>query len=89
MTEPEKERSRKKFYNDAFREVFSNVGLVKSLLTDFVGEDWISLIDFSTMKVEPSTFIGISEDKRESDLLLEFSLKGNTRILIFNTSWLM
>jgi len=38
MTEPEKERSRKKFYDDAFREVFSNVNLVKSLLTDFVGE---------------------------------------------------
>ena len=83
MTELEKERSRKKFYNDAFREVFSNVNLVKSLLTHFVEDDWVKLIDFSTMKVKPSTFIGISEDKRESDLLLEFSLKNDTKILIF------
>ena len=59
------------------------MNLVKSLLTGFVEEDWVNLIDFSTMKVKPSTFIGISEDKRESDLLLEFSLKNNTKILIF------
>ena len=83
MPEPEKEGSTKKFYDEAFREVFSNVNLVKSLLTDFVGEDWVTLIDFSTMKVKASTFKGISEDKRESDLLLEFSLKDNTKILIF------
>ncbi len=83
MTEPEKERSRKKFYADAFKEVFSNVNIVKSLLTDFVGEHWVTLIDFTTMKVKPSTFMGISEDKRESDLLLEFSLQNDTKILIF------
>ena len=83
MTEQEKERSRKKFYDDSFREVFSNVSLVKSLLTNFVEENWVTLIDFSTMKVKTSTFKGISEDKRESDLLLEFSLKDNTKILIF------
>jgi len=56
---------------------------VKSLLTDFVGEHWVTLIDFTTMKIKPSTFIGISDDKRESDLLLEFTLKNNTKILIF------
>ena len=83
MIESEKERSRKKFYDDSFREVFSNVSLVKSLLTNFVEENWVTLIDFSTMKVKTSTFKGISEDKRESDLLLEFSLKDNTKILIF------
>ncbi len=83
MIESEKERSRKKFYDDSFREVFSNVSLVKSLLTNFVEENWVTLIDFSTMKVKTSTFKGISEDKRESDLLLEFLLKDNTKILIF------
>ena len=56
---------------------------MKSLLTNFIEENWVTLIDFSTMKVKTSTFKGISEDKRESDLLLEFSLKDNTKILIF------
>ena len=56
---------------------------MKSLLTNFVEENWVTLIDFSSMKVKTSTFKGISEDKRESDLLLEFSLKDNTKILIF------
>ena len=83
MSEAGKGKRTRNFYDDSFREVFSNVSVVKSLLTDFVGEDWVTLIDFSTMKVKTSTFKGISEDKRESDLLLEFSLKDNTKILIF------
>ena len=47
----------KKFYNDAFKEVFSKVKLVESLLKDFAHEDWVKLIDFSSMKIKTSTFI--------------------------------
>ena len=54
----EKESSKKKFYDDSFREVFSNVSLVKSLLTNFIEENWVALIDFSTMKIKTSTFKG-------------------------------
>lgn len=73
----------KKFYNDAFIEIFSHVRFVKSLLQDFVHEHWVSLIDFSRMKVTKSQFTGISEDKREADLLLNFPTKQNTDIFIF------
>ena len=73
----------KKFYNDAFIEIFSDVRFVKSLLRDFVHESWVNLIDFSHMEVTKSQFTGISEDKREADLLLKFSIKENADIFIF------
>ena len=73
----------KKFYNDAFIEIFSNVRFVKSLLQDFVHESWVSLVDFSRMEVTKSQFTGISEDKREADLLLKFTIKEKADIFIF------
>ena len=67
----------RKFYDEAFLEVFSNKKIVKSLLQDFVKEEWVELIDFSSMKAEKSVFKGIDESKKESDLLLKFKLKKN------------
>ena len=63
----------KKFYNDAFIEIFSNIRFVKSLLQDFVHEPWVEFINFTNMEVTKSQFTGISEDKREADLLLKFT----------------
>ena len=73
----------KKFYNDAFIEIFAHKRFVKSLLKDFVHEPWVDLVDFSRMEVTKSRFTGISDDKREADLLLKFSIKENTNIFIF------
>ena len=73
----------KKFYNDAFIEIFSNVRFVKSLLHDFVHESWVSLVDFSHMEVAKSQFTGMSEDKRETDLLLKFAIKEKADLFIF------
>ena len=56
-------------------EIFSNRKIVQSLLEDFVKEQWVELIDFSSMKAEKSVFKGISDSKRESDLLIKFRLK--------------
>ena len=44
-------------------------------MEDFVKEQWVELIDFSSMKAEKSVFKGISDSKRESDLLIKFKLK--------------
>lgn len=44
----------RKFYDEAFMEVFSNKKIVKSLLEDFVKEQWVDLIDFSSMKATKS-----------------------------------
>ena len=69
------EEKDRKFYDEAFMEIFSNRKIVKSLLEDFVKEQWVELIDFSSMNAEKSVFKGISDSKRESDLLIKFRLK--------------
>ncbi len=66
----------RKFYDEAFMEVFTNRKVVESLLVDFVHEEWVGLIDFSSMEAEKSVFKGIDDSKRETDLLLRFSLKS-------------
>jgi len=65
----------RKFYDEAFMEVFTNKKIVKSLLEDFIKEQWVDLIDFSSMKATKSVFKGIDDSKKESDLLLKFELK--------------
>ena len=57
-------------------EIFSNRKIVQSLLEDFVKEEWVELIDFSSMEATKSVFKGISDSKKESDLLLKFNLKN-------------
>jgi len=69
------EEKDRKFYDEAFMEIFSNRKIVKSLLENFVKEQWVELIDFSSMNAEKSVFKGISDSKRESDLLIKFRLK--------------
>ena len=69
------EEKDRKFYDEAFMEIFSNRKIVQSLLEDFVKEQWVELIDFSSMNAEKSVFKGISDSKRESDLLIKFRLK--------------
>ena len=73
----------KKFYNDAFKEIFGNMDFVKSLLQDFIGEDWVQLIDFTGMKEIKSDFTGILDKQRESDLLLEFPLNKKSKDYVF------
>ncbi len=75
----------RKFYDEAFMEVFTNKKIVKSLLVDFVHEDWVDLIDFSSMDAEKSVFKGIDDSKRETDLLLRFALNKveNENLFIF------
>ena len=65
----------RKFYDEAFTEIFSNRKIIESLLRDFVGEPWVSQIDFNTMSIRKSVFKGIRKVKRESDLLITFQLK--------------
>ncbi len=49
-----KGENNRKFYDEAFMEVFTNQKIVKSLLKDFIKEEWVDLIDFSTMESDKS-----------------------------------
>ena len=71
------------FYDRAFKEIFSNRRIMRSFLRDIVAERWVSLIDWSSVRVAPSHFVGMGERKREADLLVELGLKGGRRLLIY------
>ena len=75
----------RRYYDEAFMEIFSNRKIVKSLFEDFVKEQWVELIDFSSMEATKSVFKGINDSKKESDLLLKFNLvkKKPEKIYIF------
>ncbi len=47
-------KNNRKFYDEAFAEVFNNPKIVKSLLEDFIHEDWVNMIDFSRMETSKS-----------------------------------
>jgi len=70
------------FYDNAFHEIFSHPEVIQSLLLDFVGEPWVKLLDFSSLKVMKSTFKGISTGKRESDLMLTFRVNKQVEVRI-------
>ncbi|MDA3809518.1 MAG: Rpn family recombination-promoting nuclease/putative transposase [Spirochaetaceae bacterium] len=76
-------RKDRKFFDEAFAEVFTNRKIIESLLRDFVKEKWVNMIDFSTLEVEKSVFKGISDSKRESDILLKFDLENNNPAELF------
>jgi hypothetical protein len=78
-------KDNRKFYDEAFLEIFANRKIVRSLLRDFIHEEWVGLIDFSTMQTEKTVFKGIGETKKASDLLLKFNLK-ETAPLMENTT---
>ena len=73
----------RKFYDEAFTEIFSNRKIIESLLRDFVDESWVSRIDFNTMSIRKSVFKGIRKVKRESDLLITFQLKDGSGFSLF------
>ena len=70
------------FFDNAFHEIFSNPEIIQSLLFYFVGEPWVKLLDFSSLKVMKSTFKGISTGKRESDLILTFRVNKQVEVQI-------
>ncbi|MFP4492017.1 MAG: Rpn family recombination-promoting nuclease/putative transposase [Spirochaetaceae bacterium] len=68
-------REKRKYYDEAFFEVFTNPRIIEALLYDFIGEGWTRLIDIGSMSIVPSSFKNSESSKRESDLLLSFKYR--------------
>ncbi len=54
------------FYDQAFKEIFSNRRMMRSFLRDIIAERWVSLIDWSSVRVASSHFVGMGETKAGS-----------------------
>jgi len=56
-------------YDSGYKELFSHPQMVKDLLTGFVKEDWLELLDFATLEKYNATFVTADLRQRMDDII--------------------
>lgn len=64
-----------KFYDKAYKDLFSHPKMVKDLMEGFVGEDFVKDINFDELEKVNVTFIAESYKEREEDLVVKLRFK--------------
>jgi predicted transposase/invertase (TIGR01784 family) len=64
------------FHDSGYKKLFSSPEIVRQLLTSFVHEEWVNLIDYNTLQRIDKSFITDEFAGRESDLIYRASFKG-------------
>jgi predicted transposase/invertase (TIGR01784 family) len=64
-------------YDAFYKEFFSQPQMVEDLLKNYVQEEWVNHLDFSTLKPFSSNFVSDSLKKRENDLILSVKCKDS------------
>src|SRR6056297_1626750 len=60
------------FYDGAFAELFHHPKFIRSLLLDFIDEEWVRQIDLDSMKIEDGVHKGMGERPLFSDMVISF-----------------
>jgi len=60
------------FYDGAFAELFHHPKFIRSLLFDFIDEEWVRQIDLDSMKIEDGVHKGMGERPLFSDMVISF-----------------
>jgi predicted transposase YdaD len=64
-------------HDHGYKKLFSHPEMVEDLLREFVHEDWVTRLDFSTLEKVPSTFLSRKKMlKRESDVIWRLRWQG-------------
>ena len=63
------------FYDGAFAELFHHPKFIRSLLLDFIDEEWVRQIDLDSMKIEDGVHKGMGERPLFSDMVISFDFK--------------
>jgi hypothetical protein len=45
-------------FDGPYKKLFSNPGMIEDLMKNFVHEDWVQTLDFTTLELLNSSFIG-------------------------------
>jgi len=64
--------AQEQFYDGAFAELFHHPKFIRSLLLDFIDEEWVLMIDLDSMKIEEGVHKGIGERPLYSDMVISF-----------------
>jgi len=65
-------------HDASYKAIFSNPDMVKSLLMDFVPEDFIVDFDFSTLESVAASYVSEDLKQRHNDLVWKLKWKGQT-----------
>lgn len=63
------------FYDRAFIELFHHPKFIRSLLLDFIDEEWVRMIDLDSMHIEDGVHKRIGEPSLYSDLVISFDFQ--------------
>ena len=64
-------------HDSAYRDFFSNKRVVEDLLRAYVGQDWIELLDFSSLQRVNASYVHAAERQRTSDVVWRLRLQGS------------
>ena len=67
-------------HDNGYKLLFSHPQMVADLLRDFIREDWVRDLDFSTLEKVPGSYVTRKLSRRESDVVWRLRL-GNDRFL--------
>jgi len=64
-------------HDSSYHLFFSQARMIRDLLQEILGEDWVSLLDLSSAERVPNSFTSRRHQKRESDIIWRFRRKDN------------
>ena len=69
-------------YDRGYKKLFSNKALFRQLLESFVPLEWVKELDFDHCELLDKTFISKEYEKRESDVIYQVQLRGQTAYIV-------
>ena len=64
-------------HDSAYRDFFSNKRVVEDLLKAYVGQEWVELLDFSSLQRVNASYVHAAERQRTSDVVWRLRLQGS------------
>ncbi len=70
-------------HDKGYRDLFSNVAMLRQLLESFINESWVKDIDFSRASLFNTTVISPMYQKTESDVIWRLPLKTGQEVFVY------
>src|SRR3954452_6279981 len=70
-------------HDGGYKLLFSHPQMVADLLRDFIHEDWVRELDFSTLRMVPGSFVTPELSSRESDVIWQVRWRGGRLLYVY------
>ncbi|MDR1083664.1 MAG: Rpn family recombination-promoting nuclease/putative transposase [Deltaproteobacteria bacterium] len=62
-------------YDSAYKKLFSHPEMIKSLILDYVPEEWVNYIDFDSLEKQNGSYVADNLVQRHDDLIWRLKIK--------------